>query len=92
MQIWKYELTPKKEQTIEMPIGAEILSTGCQSDPEQAVIWAKVDPDAKKALRIIVVLSTGQEYECESSWELKFIGTGQMGWMVWHIFEKVCKA
>lgn len=92
MQIWKYELTPKREQTIEIPLGAEILSVGCQQHPEQAVIWAKVNPNAVKALKIIVVLATGQEYECEPSWELKFIGTGQMGWMVWHVFEKVCLA
>ena len=81
ISIWKYPVAPGR-QTVEMPGGAELLSVQMQGD--QPTLWARVDDQAAKVGRIISVVGTGHEAPHP---KVPFIGTFQMGWMVWHVFD-----
>lgn len=87
--IYKYTLTPAEMQNIELPEGAEILTTQTQNG--EICIWAMVNPDAKKVIRTFTVIGTGWRIITESN--LKYIGTVQLegGALVFHVFEWVSK-
>lgn len=82
--IWKYPIKVEAQQSIEMPIGAEILCVQMQG--EQPCLWAKVSPEGWPTKRTIVILPTGAEFE---EMRGRYIGTFQMhnGMYVWHVFE-----
>jgi hypothetical protein len=82
--IWKYPLKVEAQQTIEMPIGAEILCV--QRQGEHACLWAKVAPGGWPTKRTIVIHPTGLEFE---EYPGRYIGTFQTqdGLYVWHVFE-----
>jgi hypothetical protein len=82
--IWKYPIKVAAEQSIEMPIGAEILCVQLQHDIP--VLWAKVSPDGWPVKRTIVIHPTGHEFE---EYRSRYIGTFQMegGMYVWHVYE-----
>lgn len=88
-QIWKFQLSPSIKQTIEMPIGAEILSVQGQAD--QGCIWALVDPDAEKEERIFEVYGTGHDINYDMGVDRKHIGTFQVmgGTLIFHVFERI---
>lgn len=48
--IWKFELETTGNQTLKMPIGAEILSVQTQFD--KPCLWALVEPNAEKEDRV----------------------------------------
>ncbi len=81
--IWKYTLPVTSHPILPMQKGAKVLSVDVQHGEIQ--VWALVDPEAPKELRRFRVASTGNAVgeEIES---LRFIGTVQMGDLVWHIF------
>ncbi len=55
--VWKYPLQPGQTR-LEMPLGAEPLHVGSQGDV--LVLWALVDPDAPKVVRLFRILMTGE--------------------------------
>ena len=71
------------ETTIEMPIGAKIISVGCQND--ELFLWAHVDTEKATEKRKIAVYGTGHEVTHEGV----FIGTVLMfdGSLVLHVMD-----
>ena len=84
--IWKYPLKVEAQQSIEMPIGAEILCVQMQG--EQPFLWAKVTPNGWPIKKTIVIHPTGHEFE---EYPGRYIGTFQMqgGLYVWHVYEAI---
>jgi hypothetical protein len=85
--VWKFPLAVTDAQTIEMPIGARLLTVQPQGD--QVCLWALVETTAMKERRYIAILGTG--HEAPSRGDLKYIGTFQLnkGALVFHAFEIV---
>lgn len=84
MNIWKFEVPIDDYFSISMPTGADILSFQCQGS--QPVIWAVVDPNAEKEERRFMMRGTGHDIITAPE-DRKYIGTAQMGPLVWHLFE-----
>lgn len=84
--IWKYPIKVEAQQSIEMPIGAEILCVQMQG--EQPCLWAKVSPDGWPRAKTIVIHPTGHEFEDYAG---RYIGTFQMqgGMYIWHVYEAI---
>ena len=82
--IWKYTLPVNDHPVLPMQKGAKVLSVDVQHGDIQ--VWALVDPEAPKELRGFRVAGTGHPLEEEIT-SMRFIGTVQMGDLVWHIFE-----
>lgn len=84
-QIWKYELSTTDDQTIKMPMGAEILTV--QMQHRKPCIWALVNTTAKLTERNIEIFGTGNPISVVG--ERKYIGTYQLldGGLVFHVFE-----
>lgn len=83
--IHKYLLHGTSETKFVAPVGAQILSTGCQGK-DQLVVWVELDPSIKDTqIYNISVYGTG--------WELpdnpgRFIATViDSSGFVWHIYE-----
>ena len=87
MKIWKYELEITPEQRIEMPFRAEMLTVQNQGD--RICLWALVDPTLHKVLRDISIIGSG--LETGISFPGNYLGTVQIGRLVWHVFERVTK-
>ncbi len=87
--IWKFLLTDTPSQTIDMPLGAEILSI--QDIEGVLTLWAKVDPTEIKQSRIIENHRTGRylDVESELGTRLVYLGTVQHRHFANHLFEKV---
>lgn len=83
--IWKFPLvfTPNGQE-IKMPKGAVILTAQVQS--ATMTLWAAVDPSEPEERRVIEILATGQLVEDR---QRSYIGTVQVGSLVWHVFERV---
>ena len=88
--IWKYPLEFEDVQTIQMPIGAEILTVQIQDG--KPCLWAEVDADDKVSAepRFIQIFGTGQ-YNMGMSWDRKYIATFQIMKLVYHVFEYIIK-
>lgn len=89
--IWKYATPLTKiatTLTIDMPVGAEVLSADNQY--AQLVIWAMCNPDPKCATepRTFKVLPTGMTFT-DPLHRLRFVGTVLFaaGGLVFHVFE-----
>jgi len=87
--IWKFPLKTTDYQEVSMPKGAQILSIQVQN--EVPCIWAVVDDNADKEVRIFEIYGTGNGYS-DLKWfgkEHSFIGTYQLynGDLVFHCFE-----
>jgi hypothetical protein len=80
--IWKYELRVVDHQTVQMPIGARILTVQVQRDA--LCLWAIVDQEAKRETRIFCIFGTGERFNRPDA---TYIGTVQDGDFVWHVFE-----
>ena len=83
-RIYKYEF---KEGSVEMPIGAKILTIEDQDD--RLYIWALVDTDAEYEFRYFTIVGTGQDFP--EADDYTYINTIQDGPFVWHIFELIDK-
>lgn len=83
--IWKYEIPIGDGIELRMPDNAEILTV--QSQRDQGVLWAKVDPEAKTVTRMFSIRGTGHRYDKNGE---RYIGTWQQagGALVWHLFER----
>jgi hypothetical protein len=89
MVIWKYQLADEARQVVMMPSGAEILSVQQQHGDLQ--LWAMVDPDLPKQMRVFEIFGTGTTMPDLSSEgrvrrHLATVQTCQ-GMLVWHVFE-----
>lgn len=88
--IWKYNLKTTDRQGINMPLGAEILSVGVQT--EKVYLWALIDSEQKKeSLHEIEIFGTGNPIYSNKKCKRKFIGTYQLmdGNFVGHVFERL---
>lgn len=84
--IHKYKLEINGTFSINMPIGAEILSIQEQSG--HLYIWARVDPKRSTEVREFPTYGTG--YITEAFNNELYIATVQMlNGLVWHVFEFV---
>jgi hypothetical protein len=83
-RIYKYEL---KEGSVEMPIGAKILSIQYQNN--RPYIWALVDTDVECDFRYFTIVGTGEDFP--EADDFTYINTIQDGPFVWHIFEYIKK-
>jgi hypothetical protein len=83
-RIYKYEL---KEGSVEMPIGAKILSIQYQNN--RPYIWALVDTDVECEFRYFALVATGEDFP--EADDFTYINTIQDGPFVWHIFECIKK-
>lgn len=83
--IWKYEIKTTDAQSVEMPLGAKILTVQEQFD--NPCIWCLVDTEAKKAFRELRVIGTG--HPIEDDFTGIYVGTYQVcgGSGVFHLFD-----
>lgn len=69
-------------RTIELPIGAEIVTVGL--DPVgEFCMWALVDPTAEPENRMFVLVGTGHPI----THDVNYIGSIKDGQFMWHILE-----
>lgn len=80
MKIYKYEISPTGKR-MALPAGAELLTVGIQGS--EAVLWARVSPDATKVVRRIVAIPTG----AEAPEGYRYVGTFHMRELVFHVFD-----
>lgn len=79
--VWKFDVS--NSVTLDMPIGAKILSV--QAQGAEICMWALVNTDAKTEKRNFVVYGTG--YEIPGG-RMSYVGTAQIaGGLVFHVFE-----
>lgn len=83
MTIWKYQLNIVSLQNINLAADAKILSVDIQNNT--LCLWALTNPNAPTTYRTIEIVGTGMEV---SPYQKRFIGTVQMGVLVWHVFER----
>lgn len=85
--IWKQQLQAIDVQTVDMPVGSQILCV--QAQREQPCIWF-INPDSVSAdteQRTFRIIGTGHKFDIEPK-DL-YIGTFQLhgGDLVFHVFE-----
>lgn len=87
MTIWKFNVPTVDCFSLEMPVGARILSVQAQRGAPQ--MWILVDPDAQYEIVWFRVLGTG--HELPEGVGLEYVGTWQAGGgeLVWHLFREV---
>lgn len=83
--IWKYVLSPAREQELLLPKGSKILSAGMQMD--DVCIWVLCSDKALLTPRRVLVVGTG--HPADDLHGHQFVGTvvaGYPTYLVWHIF------
>lgn len=90
-KIYKYQmgpLDPISTMKVDLPLGAQILSTGPQGGSimnPRFVLWALVNPGEEKLKQHeFRILGTGMEIKEP---RFRFLGTHHVEMFVWHIFE-----
>jgi hypothetical protein len=78
--IWKYQVKPRFD--LDLPEDALVLSVQVQG--EEAQMWVLLDPEAPKVKRTFDAIPTGRRFDAS---HMHYIGTFQMDWMVFHLFE-----
>ena len=85
MEIWKYPLATLGSQKIEVPEGAQFLSTIEQSDCP--TLYFLVQPDRQKTELTMVVFGTGQPIPEGVLGPLHYLGTiSTKTGFAWHVF------
>jgi len=87
-EIWKFELDMIESDTIDMPIGAEILTVQAQNG--FPCLWALVDPLTLTEKRFFEE-KVATVYSLKSDIDRVYLGTYKLynGSLVFHVFEKV---
>jgi hypothetical protein len=80
--IYKYPIEITDEQTVSMPIGAQILSAQMQGT--QLCIWALVEVGNVNCNRRVRIFGTGNTVKLDGNW--KFVDSVQERIFVWHVF------
>ena len=85
--IYKYTLEPIGGLTIQMPIGAKILTVQGQND--RICIWAEVNSDSPTEEVIFEVFGTGHDIRTDMWRGREYIGTVQLcdGTLVLHVYR-----
>jgi hypothetical protein len=83
MKIFKCIIPIIDQFCIKLPIRSEILSFQMQEN--NPCLWALVNEDNREEERFFKIYGTGNEII--DSRPMKFIGTVQINFMVWHLFE-----
>lgn len=88
-RIYKYQLEVADEQTIKIPMNAELLSV--QTQNEVPCLWALIDPNEVTENRWIEIFGTGNPVNCDFGKERRFLGTFQLmnGALIFHAFERL---
>jgi hypothetical protein len=83
--IWKFPLRLRDEQVIEIPQPADLLCVQTQDD--NAMLWAMVDPEADK--RPVTIYCVGTGHLTDDVDRLTYLGTTQHfgGRFVGHWFD-----
>ena len=84
--IWKFPLPVADDFTLDMPVGAEILTV--QMQHHRPALWAIVSTDLELERRRFLVRGTGLPFSGE---EQNYIATWQDGGFVWHLFSAEVK-
>ncbi len=86
MTIWKFPLRTLGQQTVKMPMGAEILT--CQMQGSQPCLWALVDPEEQIENRTIFVFGTG--HKVDDKYRISYVATIQIdgGSLIFHVFQE----
>lgn len=86
--VWKYPIPQYGFQneyaTVQMPIGAQILTVGAQG--HEICAWARVDPSRPSVGRKIAVYGTGHAI-ADIAEGADYIGTVFLGPLVFHVFD-----
>jgi hypothetical protein len=83
--IYKYVLCPHTYQTVEMPVGAKILTA--QLREGRIYVWAEVRADAPLQFRPFWICGTGENlYHMTAIQESVYVATVQQGEYVRHIY------
>lgn len=82
--IWKYGLNIGKT-TVPMRRGAIVLCVQMQNDTP--MLWALVDPDPTLSIQMRRFEIVGTGHPCDDLDPDRYVGTVQIGPLVWHIFE-----
>lgn len=83
-KIYKYQFDISGIVTIEMPVGAQVLSFDTQNNTP--TLWALVEPKADIEKRTFYIFGTGRDVPDNFDGS-DHIGTVQIDGMVWHLFE-----
>ena len=87
LQIWKFPLEAQRENKIEMPKGATVLSVKYLGS-QGAVVYARCDTNAVKTEQIFQTFATGEDLPDLSGYV--FLGTFVTGSkLVFHVFQKM---
>src|SRR3990167_2123613 len=88
LQIWKFFFEIGATNIIEIPKGAKFLTAQTQKD--NGVIWALVDPTKEKEIRKILTIETGAPINYAPE-QLIYIATFQLmdGAFIVHVFEVI---
>ncbi len=87
--IWKFELTGKGNQRIELPLNYEILALQIQRDTP--CMWVLVDPSKPKVTETFEIYGTGLEIHYDMGMDREYVGTWQEhgGALIWHLFKYI---
>jgi hypothetical protein len=81
--VYKYPIQITDTQTVEMPIGAQLIHVGL--DPlGTPCVWAKVRSDSQTEEREIHVYGTGHRMSGQA---YNHVGSFCQGPFVWHVFS-----
>jgi hypothetical protein len=83
--IYKYPLKNHTTQ-IELPKGAQVLSVINQENV--ITVYASVETENEMESVEFRIFGTGWDVGGEDLDLLKFVGTVQVDWLVWHVFYK----
>lgn len=82
-QIWKYQFDPVSNLEVQIPEGGQILSV--QTQMGVGTMWVLIDPTVGLETRRFRVFGTG--HTIPDGFEGTYVGTWQLGALVWHLFE-----
>lgn len=81
-EIWKFNLPTHGRTSVEMPIGAKLLTV--QEQRGELMLWACVDPRTRVAPWRFDVRMTGEAWRGDIG---TYVGTVQLGPYVAHVFS-----
>lgn len=84
--VFKYTIDPRNP-SIDLPVGAEILSVAFQGGV--LCMWAKIDTEARTKTRNFEAFGTGHEIPQTMGVDYVFVGTAHIDGLVFHAFERL---
>jgi hypothetical protein len=85
--IFKYHLALTEQQSISLPRDWDFLSLQVQHG--EIVFWAAVDKNERAITYRFWILGTGMGIPEDLFYDIKFLGTVQLGNLVWHVYRQV---